>query len=92
MKKIYKTIVGILLVSTLMFSNLSVNANAASISRVYSGQFTSSWSKTYTSGQATIEYGFNTVGIKEDNCYAHHSNESHYAKILNGAGVHSAKS
>lgn len=61
---------------------------AGSLSRTYSGQFVNDWSKTVTSGRAKLEYGFNTLFINEDTCYANHSGANHYAKIRNGNGVH----
>lgn len=63
-------------------------AMAGSLSRTYSGQFVEPWSKVVTNEVATLEYGFNTLFIKEDTCYAYHTGSRHYAKIRNGNGVH----
>ncbi|PXV95385.1 hypothetical protein C8E03_10113 [Lachnotalea glycerini] len=73
-------------------SLMSLSAKAGSLSKSYSGDFVEDWSKTLESGQAKIEYGYNTWLVHEDTCYAYHSNASHYARIYNGGGAHAAGS
>lgn len=84
MKKIINLSLVLVLVGAFTFS---MNSNAASLSRTYTGSFASTWAKSASSGQAKLEYGFNTALIDEDLAYAYHSNSQHNAKIKNGSGT-----
>ncbi len=77
-----------LLIMVGVFATSINTVNAASLTRTYSGQFVEDWSYSASSSGAELEYGFNTLFIKEDTCYANHNNSRHYARIKNGNGVH----
>lgn len=66
------------------------------ISRTYSGSFDEAWRKTVSDfsmdGSTTyymdITYGYNTVLINEDYCWADCEDYAHWASLRNGNGEH----
>ncbi len=80
-----KKIISISLVLVLALIIMPMTISAGSISRTYSGQFETSWNRSYSSGDATILYGFNTFLINEDTCTAYHDNYWHNSAINNGS-------
>lgn len=85
MRNLKKKIIRVSIILVLVLIIMPMTVSAGSISRTYSGQFNTSWNLSYSSGDATINYGFNTFLIHEDTCSANHDNYWHNAAIYNGS-------
>lgn len=81
----------VMVLSTIsMGTCLAYDDGALESGTVYSGSFASAWQKVFRDAKhdTVITYGFNTVAIDEDYCYATQSAKLHYAEIYNGNGYH----
>lgn len=88
--KIKTGVLATLVFALLSISTIAVPANASSVSKSYSGSFSSAWERYATgdSGKASLTYGYNTFLINEDYAWAKHNTKSHYAALYNGSGWH----
>jgi hypothetical protein len=87
-KSIRKSTICLLALVMIATIVLPLSASAGDLSTTYSGQFTTAWECTITSGNASLTYGYNTAWINEDYAWANHSNAEHFASLSNGTGVH----
>jgi hypothetical protein len=83
-----KISISIIALAMMTIAALPLNASAGDLSRTYSGQFTTAWSLTASSGAASLTYGYNTVAINEDFAWANHNTAEHFASLTNGSGIH----
>lgn len=101
-KKLTGLVLTLVMCLALCVPAFAANANTSSlrshifISQSYNGSFDKAWEKTYSESALDgstwypmkITYGYNTVLINEDYCWAYSNDYLHWARLSNGSGSH----